>query len=214
MSISTNVYANNPLPYPTSYGLPYGIPVADYSTPCFGYAPISPATLAPAYTVTTMPANLLVPPPIYTVNPYAPNGRQYPGAITKQVPYNEVNARSPHRRNIPLPYLASYYNRPNAYTPLVSLPIQAPPLIDLSTPQDGAGNPLMRYYLAPPRYEGLKDPVPTTLPLNQIIRPSTVPMPHTDRMNSEPRLSSFFESPQQIERPYIQMGETDLFPQR
>jgi hypothetical protein len=208
MSLSMNVYANNPLPYASSYALPYGIPVADYPA----YASVSPAMMAPAYTVTTMPANLLVPPPIYTVNPYAPTSRQYPGSITKQVPYNEANARSPHRRNIPLPYLASYYNRPNDYTPAVGLPTQAPPLLDLTEPQDGTGNPLMRYYLTPPRYEGVNDPVPTTLPLNYIVRPSTVPMSHANSMNSEPRLSSFYESPQQIERPYIQMGELDMFP--
>ena len=212
MSISTNTYNNNPLPYVRLQGLPNGIPVSDYPT----YAPVSPAMIAPAYTVTTMPVNLLVPPPIYTVNPYAPNSRQYPGMISKQIPLYvpPPMGNTPHRRNIPYPLLASYYNRPNAYTPAVGLPTQAPPLLDLSVPQDGGGNPLMRYYLTPPRYEGLSDPMPTTLPLNYIVRPRTVPMSHTDRMNNEPRLSSFFESPQQIERPLIQMGELDLFPQR
>ncbi len=204
MSLSMNAYANQPLPYGNSYVLPNGIPVADY--------PINYPIDAPAYTVTTMPVNLLVPPPIYTVNPYASNGRQYPAVITKDVPYNAPNASQPHRRNIPNTLLASYYNRPNQYTPTVSLPTQAPPLVDLSIPQDNAGNPLMRYYLDPPRYEGLNDPLPTSLPLNYIVRPSTVPMPHTDVMNSEPRLSSFYESPQQIERPLIQMGELDFFP--
>ena len=207
MSLSTNAYPHNPLPYQTTYRLPYGIPVADYPT----YAPVSPAMMAPAYTVTTMPANMLVPPPIYRANPYAPNGRQYPGAIIKQPSYNAMNAVTPHRRNIPMPYLASYYDRPNQYPSVVGLPPQPPPLLDLSIPQGGAGNPLMRYYLPPPHYERLNDPVPTTLPLNYIVRPSTVT---SDRVNSEPRLSSFFEHQQQIERPYIQMGELDMFSQR
>jgi hypothetical protein len=205
MSITTNAYFNNPLPYERFSSLPYGLPVADYPTS-------PPVAMFPAYTVTTMPANMLVPPPIYQANPFSSGGRQYPGAITKQAPYDPSRNRPPHRLNVPIPYLASYFQRPNDDAAAEGLPTQAPPLADLTVPQDGAGNPLMRFYLAPPRYEGLKDSVPTTLPLNDIVRPSTILMPHPDRMNDEPRLSSFFEQPQQIERPYIQIGELDMFP--
>ena len=179
------------------------------------YAPMPYAT-PPTYTVANTLPQMQGGPSMSFMAPAVSNLRQYPGVITKApLLYSPLPVQASfHRRNIPHPFLASYYSRSNQYAPMIALPTVAPPLQDLSVPQDGVANPLMRYYLTPPRYEGLQDPVPSRLPLDQIIRPSTIPMSHTDQMNSEPRLTSFFESPMQIERPYIQLGELDLFPRR
>jgi hypothetical protein len=196
-------------------GNPSAYNAYDPYPPHYIYPPYSYAPQAYGYAVSSPPPNMLITQPFSTTNAYTPydspyHERQYPGVVYKIPPHYAASfnpASVPYRQitNVAMPDIAPvYYNTPaTSRTPSASLPTIPPPLMDLSHPQDGTLNPLMRYYMPPQSYPNLQEAPPSRLPIEQIIRPSNVIMPHDDKMNPEFRPTSFFESTQRIEHPNI-----------
>ena len=180
---------------------PTGMPAVNVGMmPMTGYPNLSAYT-PPYYGGTYIPTAAAYNPPMYY-----PNGMGYLSPVVEMAPAPMVPPASMNRVTRYYVVTSNPANTVDSFHPRT----QASASIQ---PSSTEANPLMRYYQTPPYYSGLKESSPSSLPISQIVRPSTVPAAHTNAMNDEPRLSSHFESPQQqFERPYVSIGSFDMFP--